>query len=97
MPLPWLRPGIFIGALFPLAWILVRLGSGGLGADPIREAENELGLTALIFIIASIACSPAKRLLGWTWPMRARRELGLFAFFYAAMHFLIYFVDQSFD
>ncbi|HEX6511759.1 MAG TPA: protein-methionine-sulfoxide reductase heme-binding subunit MsrQ [Chloroflexota bacterium] len=97
VPDPWLKPGIFIGALFPLAWIVVRALRLELGADPIREVENELGLSALIFIIASIACSPAKRLFGWTWAMRVRRELGLFAFFYAALHFLIYFVDQSFD
>jgi methionine sulfoxide reductase heme-binding subunit len=97
IPDPWLKPGIFIGALVPLAWILWRLVQGQLGANPIEEAENELGLSALIFIIASIACTPARRLWGWTWAMRIRRELGLFAFFYAAIHFVSYFVDQSFD
>lgn len=97
IPDPWLKPGIFIGALFPLAWIAIRLARAQLGADPIKEAENELGLSALIFIIASIGCTPAKRLWGWTWAMRVRRELGLFAFFYAAVHFVSYFVDQSFD
>ena len=44
---------------------------------------NELGLTALIFLVASLACTPARWLFGWTWPIRVRRELGLFAFFYA--------------
>ena len=97
IPDPWLKPGIFIGALFPLAWIVIRAVQDQLGADPIKEAENELGLAALVFIIASICCSPAKRLWGWTWAMRVRRELGLFAFFYAAVHFASYFVDQSFD
>jgi sulfoxide reductase heme-binding subunit YedZ len=69
-----------------------------LSADPIAQIENELGLTALVFLLASLACSPAKRLLGWTWQMRVRRELGLFAFFYAVLHFLTYLMlDQSFD
>jgi len=94
VPDPWLKPGIFIGALFPLAVVVLRALMGSLGADPIREAENELGLSALIFIIASIACTPARRLWGWTWPMRVRRELGLFAFFYAVVHFASYFLDQ---
>jgi methionine sulfoxide reductase heme-binding subunit len=71
---------------------------GQLGANPIAEIENELGLSALIFLIAATACSPARRLLGWTWTMRVRRELGLFAFFYALIHFLTYMVlDQFFD
>ncbi|HEY8692925.1 MAG TPA: protein-methionine-sulfoxide reductase heme-binding subunit MsrQ [Chloroflexota bacterium] len=97
MPDPWLKPGILIGALFPLVWIAWRLAHGQLGAIPTQEVENELGLSALIFIIASIACTPARRLWDWTWPIRVRRELGLFAFFYAALHFASYFVDQSFD
>jgi len=97
-PFPWLKPGIFLGGLVPLAWLIVRAGSGMLSADPIAQIENELGLTALIFLLASLACSPAKRLLGWTWQMRVRRELGLFAFFYASLHFLTYLMlDQSFD
>jgi len=97
-PLPWLKPGIFLGGLVPLAWLIVRAGAGMLSADPIAQIENELGLTALVFLLASLACSPAKRLLGWTWQMRVRRELGLFAFFYAMLHFLTYLtLDQSFD
>ena len=97
-PLPWLKPGIFIGALAPLASIALRASQGTLSANPIAEVENELGLTALIFLVASLACTPARRLLGWTWPTRIRRELGLFAFFYACLHFLTYLViDQGFD
>jgi sulfoxide reductase heme-binding subunit YedZ len=97
-PLPWLKPGIFIGALAPLASVTLRFSQGALGANPIAEVENELGLTALIFLVASLGCTPARRLLGWTWPTRVRRELGLFAFFYAALHFLTYLVvDQGLD
>jgi sulfoxide reductase heme-binding subunit YedZ len=97
-PLPWLSPGIFIGALAPLASIVIRAFTGGLTADPIAEIENELGLTALIFLISSLACTPARRLLGWTWPTRIRRQLGLWAFTYAVLHFLMYLVvDQGFD
>jgi len=97
-PWPWLKPGIFLGGLVPLAWMSVRASAGALSANPIAQLENELGLTALIFLLASLACTPAKRLLGWTWPPRIRRELGLFAFFYASLHFLAYLVlDEFFD
>ena len=97
-PLPWLKPGIFIGALAPLASIALRATHGALSADPIAQVENELGLSALILLVASLACTPARRLMGWTWPTRVRRELGLFAFFYAMLHFLTYLVlDQVFD
>jgi len=97
-PYSWLKPGIFVGALAPLASVLIRAAQGELGANPIAEAENELGLTALILLVAVMACSPAKQLLGWTWPMRIRRELGLFAFFYACLHFATYvFLDRVVD
>lgn len=97
-PVPWLKPGIFLGGLVPLVWIILRARTGTLSADPIAQIENELGLTALIFLLASLACTPANRLLGWTWPPRVRRQLGLFAFFYASLHFLTYLVlDEFFD
>jgi sulfoxide reductase heme-binding subunit YedZ len=88
--MPWLKPGIFLGALVPLASVVLRAFQGQLDANPIAQVENELGLTALIFLVASLACTPARRVLGWTWPVRVRRELGLFAFFYAMLHFLVY-------
>jgi methionine sulfoxide reductase heme-binding subunit len=97
-PDPWLKPGIFIGALVPLASIAARALAGSLNANPIAQVENELGLAALVFLIASLACTPARRLFGWTWASRIRRELGLFAFTYASLHFLVYvFVDQVVD
>ena len=97
-PLPWLKPGIYVGAMAPLAWIVLRAIQGGLGANPIAEAMNELGLTALVLLLASLACTPARLVLGWTWPARIRRDLGLLAFFYVVVHFLTYLVlDQVVD
>src|SRR6266508_211970 len=97
-PYAWLKPGIFIGGLVPVIYTFTRATQGVLSANPIAQIENELGLTALIFLVASLACTPARRLLGWTWPPRIRRELGLFAFFYASLHFLTYLtLDQFFD
>jgi len=97
-PFVWLKPGIFLGGLIPLASILVRATQAELSANPIAQVENELGLTALVFLVASLACTPARRLFGWTWPPRIRRELGLFAFSYASLHFLTYLLlDQFLD
>ncbi len=97
-PMPWLKPGIFLGGLVPLISLGLRWSQDALGANPIAQIQNELGLTALIFLVAVLACTPAKRVLGWTWQIRVRRELGLFAFFYASLHFLNYLVlDQFFD
>jgi sulfoxide reductase heme-binding subunit YedZ len=97
-PLPWLEPGVFIGALTPLVSIAQRAAMGELGADPIAQALNELGLVALVFLVASLACTPAKILFGWTWPLRIRRMLGVFAAGYATLHVITYVVlDQGFD
>jgi len=96
--MPWLEPGLFVGALAPLAVMVLEAIQGTLGANPIAEVENVLGLAALVLLVASLACTPARRLFGWTWPARVRRQLGLFAFFYVGLHFLTYIlVDQGLD
>jgi sulfoxide reductase heme-binding subunit YedZ len=91
-----LKPAVFAGALAPLGLLLARADRGDLGANPIAEALNELGLTALVLLVASLACTPLREILGWTWAIGLRRMLGLFAFFYAALHFSTYIgLDQG--
>jgi sulfoxide reductase heme-binding subunit YedZ len=93
---PWLKPGLLIGGLFPLVMLSARAAQRALGADPIAVALNQLGLLALIFLLASLAATPLKLVFELTWPIRIRRMLGLFAFFYACLHFLLYaVVDQQ--
>ena len=97
-PLPWLEPGIVAGAVVPLGAIALALARDRLGANPIAEGLNEVGLLALIFLVASLACTPIKAITGWTWPIRVRRTLGLCAFFYAALHLATYVgLDQLLD
>src|SRR5580704_7621754 len=97
-PLPWLRPAVLTGSLVPLAAILTRAWSDSLGPDPIAQALNQLGLIALVFLVAALGCTPLKTIFGWTWPMRIRRMLGLLAFFYALLNVITYTVlDQGLD
>lgn len=94
----WLGPAVFTGAVMPLVSLILRAAQGRLGPNPISEALNQLGLLALIFLLATLALTPLRRLTGWPWPIRIRRMTGLFAFFYAALHFTCYLaIDQGFD
>jgi sulfoxide reductase heme-binding subunit YedZ len=96
-PYAWLKPGVFIGWLVPLALMIIDAVRGQLGADPVAIALNRLGLLALISLLCSLAATPLRLVCGWSWPLRLRRMLGLFAFFYAALHFGVYLaVDQGF-
>jgi sulfoxide reductase heme-binding subunit YedZ len=98
VPLPWLKPGVFVGALIPLAVTVWRGLQDRLGADVVATVLNQFGYLALTLLAASLLCTPLKIVAGWTWAIRLRRMLGLFAFFYAVLHFLTYFViDQGLD
>jgi methionine sulfoxide reductase heme-binding subunit len=97
-PIPWLKPAVLTGSLVPIAAILVRAWRDDLGPDPIAQALNQLGLVALVFLVAALGCTPLKAIFGWTRPMRLRRMLGLLAFFYALLHVITYTVlDQGLD
>jgi methionine sulfoxide reductase heme-binding subunit len=96
-PVPWLKPAVFTGSLVPLAALLIRAARGTLSANPIAEVLNQFGLLALIFLLTALTMTPLRKLFGWTWPIRVRRMVGLFAFFYAALHFTTYLaLDQTF-
>jgi methionine sulfoxide reductase heme-binding subunit len=96
-PLPWLKPAVLVGGLAPLGLLLLGWQQDTLGANPVEAALHQLGLLALVFLLASLVPSALKQLTGWTWPQRLRRMLGLFAFAYASLHLLVYVVlDQRF-
>lgn len=78
---------------FNLLWLVL---AGGLGANPIRAATDYTGLWAIRFLVLALAVTPLMRLTGWKRVMRFRRMIGLFAFFHAAQHMLIYFVLDHF-
>ncbi|MES2000182.1 MAG: protein-methionine-sulfoxide reductase heme-binding subunit MsrQ [Pseudomonadota bacterium] len=94
----WARAGLFVLALLPLAR-LVWLGfTDGLGANPIEFITHSTGTWTLVGLLATLSVTPLRKLSGWNWLLRLRRMLGLFAFFYASLHFITYiWLDQFFD
>jgi DMSO/TMAO reductase YedYZ heme-binding membrane subunit len=67
-----------------------------LGANPVKHAIHITGNVAIIFIALTLAITPVRKLTGWNGFSHFRRMLGLYAFFYACVHLMIYFVfDQS--
>jgi sulfoxide reductase heme-binding subunit YedZ len=89
---------VLVGSLAPAVAIPWRAVTGGLGANPIAEALNQFGLLALIFLVASLACTPLRTAFGWTWAIGLRRMLGLFSFFYAFLHIATYAgLDKTLD
>ena len=70
--------------------------TGSLGANPVEEIQDRLGNWGLRFIMIALAVTPLRRVTGWNWLQRFRRMLGLFAFFYTMLHFLVWlFLDQG--
>lgn len=92
------RAVLFLASCLPALLIVTDGLRGRLGADPIALVMNRLGFWTLTFLLLSLAPTPLKDLFGWTAPLRYRRMIGLFAFFYAVLHFSTYLgVDQFFD
>ena len=83
------KPLVFVAALGPVAWLTWAGVTGNLSVNPLSDLTNETGVWALRFLCISIAITPLRRLTGWNWVIRFRRMLGLFAFFYGTLHFLI--------
>ena len=79
-----------LAVLASRAWDVAQTGSDALGADPVAEIEHFLGLWALRFLMLALAITPLRHLTGQSVLVRFRRMLGLYAFFYASVHFSAY-------
>jgi len=94
----YVKPLVFVLSLTPLAVLAVRLFLNALGANPIEAITNQTGLWTLRFLLLALIATPLKRATGWGWPIRLRRMLGLFSFFYVTLHLSSYvWLDQFFD
>lgn len=96
-PLGVAKALVFVACLLPLmrtAWIVLN----GEAVNPIEFITRSTGTWTLVWLLATLAVTPLRRLAGWNVLQRFRRMLGLFAFFYAALHFTTYlWLDQFFD
>lgn len=104
----WIKVVIFLACLAPLAWLLWKffgptpgdMGTwgGGLGANPIEAITHATGDWTLRFLLITLAITPLRKLLGVPALIKFRRMFGLFAFFYASLHFTTYiWLDKFFN
>ena len=93
-----IKAGLFAAALAPFTALAVAGFTGGLGANPVEAITHTTGEWTLRLLLATLAVTPLRHLTGWVWLTRLRRMIGLFAFFYLALHFTTYAVlDASLD
>jgi len=88
---------VFLAALVPVAMLVRGFLTGNLGVNPAETIQLETGRWTLKFLLLSLAVTPVRRLTGWNIVIQFRRMIGLFAFFYALLHFASYWAfDLSF-
>jgi sulfoxide reductase heme-binding subunit YedZ len=92
------KPLVFLLCLVPLGLLISRGGSDALGPNPVEAITHFTGDWTLRLLLVTLAVTPLRRLTGQAWLVRFRRMLGLFAFFYAVLHFTTYlWLDRFFD
>lgn len=94
----WLKPAIFLLSLLPLARLFLLGFANELGANPVEFVTRSTGTWALVMLCLTLAVTPLRRLSGWNALVRLRRMFGLFAFFYASLHFSVFlWLEHWFD
>ena len=95
---PAIKPVLFILCLLPVAWIILNALFGDLGANPVETVTHQTGDWTLRLLLITLLITPLKTITGSAQLVRFRRMLGLFVYFYASGHFLIWFLaDHSLD
>ncbi len=93
-----LKPVVFVLLLAPFIWLVYALLNNQLGANPIEAITDFTGEWSLRILLLSLAMTPLRMLTKKPWPIRLRRMVGLFAFFYVLTHLATYLVlDQQLD
>jgi sulfoxide reductase heme-binding subunit YedZ len=99
----WLKPPVLLLSLGPVAALAYKAYHDTqfpdavplLSGNPQAFIRNSTGFWALTFICITIGITPVRRLLRQNWLVRFRRMMGLFAFFYASLHFVTYFLFDT--
>lgn len=82
---------VYVLGTLPAVWFLYLGLTGGLGAEPIKALEHELGEFALKLLIAGLCITPLRKHLGVN-ALKLRRPIGVLAFVYVALHLLVWLV-----
>ena len=97
-PMRWIKVAIWLAALLPLLilvdriFLFGRFSGGGFVDDPVELIQHWTGTGALVILFVTLSITPLRRLSGYNKLTTLRRPIGLFAFFYATLHVLSYFV-----
>ncbi len=86
----WLKPAVFSASLIPLVWLIWRIAADDLGPDPAQELAIATGEWTLRFLLITLSLTPLRHISGQLAFVRVRRMVGLFALFYASIHFTVW-------
>lgn len=90
-----IKVALFLVLLLPLIPIV---GGALRATDPVEHLTGESGEFALRILVLTMLVTPLRLATGWNWLLRTRRMIGLYAFFYAALHFAVYMaLDRGFN
>jgi sulfoxide reductase heme-binding subunit YedZ len=89
---PMSKPVFFVLCTLPFLWLLWRTVLGDLGANPVETVTHQTGDWALRMLLLTLSLTPLRKWTGISAFIRYRRMAGLFVYFYAGCHFLIWFV-----
>jgi methionine sulfoxide reductase heme-binding subunit len=97
-----LRPAakvvLFAMALLPFVWLLYGALTNNLGANPTEYLTRATGDWTLRFLCLTLTVTPLRSITATPQLARFRRMLGLFVYFYAALHLLCYvWFDMEFN
>ena len=89
---------VLVNGAVPLVLLCWDMQHHRLGANPQNFAILTTGMMTLIFLTLTMAVTPLRKVTGWGWLIQLRRMLGLYAFFYACIHFSLFFsLDRGFS
>jgi sulfoxide reductase heme-binding subunit YedZ len=81
---------LFINGLVPVILLLWDVYRKRVGANPLEFVTRTTGMLTLVFLIITLAVTPLRKITGANWLVKFRRIVGLFAFFYGAIHLITY-------
>jgi sulfoxide reductase heme-binding subunit YedZ len=92
------RQAVNLLCLVPASVLAIQYFQNRLGPDPVQILERRTGDVALVLLLLSLVFTPLRVITGFNRGVKYRRITGLYAFYYAAAHFLIYLgLDYGFD